>query len=73
MLDLTQVQLAELIEVAYHQAHKYKRRINRITAGRLYMIAQALGAEVGYFFAGAGTGNVPVLTPEQNALLELNR
>src|SRR6186713_3534592 len=52
MLGLTQQELAELIGVTYQQAHKYEKGINRIAAGRLYAIAQALGVEVGYFFAG---------------------
>jgi hypothetical protein len=35
MLGLTQQQLAELIWVAYQQAHKYERDTNRMAAGRL--------------------------------------
>src|SRR3954452_18813166 len=50
MLGLTQQQMAELIGVTYQQAHKYETGINRISAGRLYQIAQALGVEIGYFF-----------------------
>ena len=46
MLGLTQQQMAELIGVTYQQAHKYEKGINRIAAGRLYTIAQALGVEV---------------------------
>ena len=45
MLGLTQQQMAELIGVTYQQAHKYETGINRISAGRLYQIAQALGRE----------------------------
>ena len=47
MLGLTQHQMAELIGVTYQQAHKYETAINRISAGRLYQIAQALDVEVG--------------------------
>ena len=54
MLGLTQHQMAELIGVTYQQAHKYEKGINRVAAGRLYHIAQALGVEVGYFFEGLG-------------------
>jgi transcriptional regulator with XRE-family HTH domain len=42
MLRLTQQQMAELIGVTYQQAHKYEKGINRVSAGRLYHIAQAL-------------------------------
>ena len=52
MLGLTQQQLADLIGVTYQQAHKYERGINRISAGRLYEIAQELSVQVGYFFDG---------------------
>ena len=57
MLGLTQHQMAELIGVTYQQAHKYEKGINRVAAGRLYHIAQALGVEVGYFFEGLGRDN----------------
>ena len=52
MLGLTQQQLADLIGVTYQQAHKYEKGINRIAAGRLSGIAQALGVEIGYFYEG---------------------
>ena len=43
MLGLTQHQVSELIGITYQQAHKYEKGINRVAAGRLYQIAQALG------------------------------
>lgn len=52
MLGLTQQQLADLIGVTYQQAHKYERGINRVSAGRLFQIARALGVPVGSFFEG---------------------
>ena len=60
MLGLTQQQLADLIGVTYQQAHKYERAINRISAGRLFEIAQVLGVPVSYFFAGPRTGQRPL-------------
>jgi transcriptional regulator with XRE-family HTH domain len=50
-LGLTQQQLAELVGVTYQQMHKYETGTNRLSAGRLYQIAQALGADIGHFFA----------------------
>jgi transcriptional regulator with XRE-family HTH domain len=73
MLGLTQQQMAELIGVTYQQAHKYEKGINRIAAGRLFTIAQALGVEVSYFFAGMGDGTSFKPTPQQRMLLELTR
>jgi transcriptional regulator with XRE-family HTH domain len=52
MLGLSQQQMADMIGVTYQQAHKYERGINRISAGRLFEIAQALRVSVGFFFEG---------------------
>ena len=64
--------------MTYQQAHKYEKGINRISSGRLYQIAEALGVEISYFFAGAEPDHVeqPVtrqLVPQQRMLLELAR
>jgi transcriptional regulator with XRE-family HTH domain len=78
MLGLTQQQMAELIGVTYQQAHKYETGINRISAGRLYQIAQALGVEIGYFFEEVDPERRPKarsteMMPQQRMLLELAR
>jgi transcriptional regulator with XRE-family HTH domain len=78
MLGLTQQQMAELIGVTYQQAHKYETGINRISAGRLYQIAQALGVEISYFFEDVeperrGKVKAAELMPQQRMLLELAR
>ena len=78
MLGLTQQQMAELIGVTYQQAHKYETGINRISAGRLYQIARALGVDISYFFEDVDPGNgaaarVQELMPQQRMLLELAR
>jgi transcriptional regulator with XRE-family HTH domain len=73
MLGLTQQQTAELIEVTYQQAHKYEKGINRVAAGRLYNIGQALGVDVGYFFEGLYSEKALRATPQQRMLLELAR
>jgi transcriptional regulator with XRE-family HTH domain len=49
-LGMTQQRLAQLIGVAFQQAHKYEHGISRVTAGRLYFIASALEAPITYFF-----------------------
>jgi len=73
MLGLTQQQMADLIGVTYQQAHKYEKGINRVAAGRLYSIAQALGVEVGYFYEGLQTGGGFAPSPSQRMLLDLAR
>ena len=73
MLGLTQQQIAELIGVTYQQAHKYEKGINRVAAGRLYRIAQALGVEISYFFDGLQSADRAVRSPQQQMLLDLAR
>jgi transcriptional regulator with XRE-family HTH domain len=73
MLGLTQQQLADLIGVTYQQAHKYERAINRISAGRLFEIAQVLGVPVNYFFAGLEQDGDRSATPRERMCLELAR
>ena len=73
MLGLTQQQLAELIGVSFQQMYKYERGTNRVSSGRLYVIGQVLGVDVGYFFEGIGGDETFRPTQEQRLLLELAR
>ena len=74
MLGLSQQQLAQMIGVTYQQAHKYERGLNRISAGRLYEIAQVLGVPVSWFFDGLSHAAQPVeMTQRQRMCLELAR
>jgi len=73
MLGLTQQEMADLIGVTYQQAHKYERGINRISAGRLFAVAQILSVDVSHFFEGLGDVGGPDPTPKQRMLLELAR
>ncbi len=73
MLGLSQQQMAELIGVTYQQAHKYERGINRISAGRLFEIAQVLGVPVGSFYEGLESRRGADLTARQRMCLELAR
>ncbi len=74
MLGLSQQQLAVMIGVTYQQAHKYERGLNRISAGRLYDIAQVLNVPISWFFENmeieAATGE---MNPRQRMCLELAR
>lgn len=74
MLGLSQQQLARLIGVTYQQAHKYERGLNRISAGRLFEIAQVLQVPISWFFEGLDEGvPSPGLTVGQRRVLELAR
>jgi len=73
MMGLTQQQMADLIGVTYQQAHKSVRGINRVSAGRLYDIGQALGVQTGYFYDGLDSGNKSEVSQHQRMCLELAR
>lgn len=47
---LSRQQLANKVNVTHQQIAKYCRAENRVSAGRLAMIARALGKPVHYFF-----------------------
>lgn len=73
MMGLSQQQLAKMIGVTYQQAHKYERGLNRISAGRLFEIAQVLGVPVSWFFEGLAEGETQEMSHRQRMCLELAR
>src|ERR1700749_949465 len=73
MLGLTQQQLAEMIGVTYQQAHKYERGINRVSAGRLFVIARALSAPITYFYEGLREEGPRQIMPHQRMQLKIAR
>lgn len=52
MLGYTQEQLAAALEISYQQVQKYETGANRVSAGRLYQIAQRLEVSISHFFEG---------------------
>ncbi|TDL75980.1 XRE family transcriptional regulator [Palleronia sediminis] len=50
----TQQQLAERVGIRFQQIQKYETGTNRISASRLWDIAEALGVPIAFFFEGAG-------------------
>ncbi|WP_043367452.1 helix-turn-helix domain-containing protein [Belnapia sp. F-4-1] len=74
MMGLSQQQLARTIGVTYQQQHKYERGMNRISAGRLFAVAQTLGIEPAWFFEGmSAEAAVEEIPPRQRMQLELMR
>jgi transcriptional regulator with XRE-family HTH domain len=74
ILGLSQQQLAQMIGVTYQQAHKYERGLNRISAGRLYEIAQVLSVPISWFFEDMKAAGTPIeMNPRQRMCLELAR
>ncbi|MBL6081651.1 helix-turn-helix domain-containing protein [Belnapia sp. T18] len=73
-MGLSQQQLARIIGITYQQAHKYERGLNRISAGRLFSVAQALATEPAWFFDGLTADDaVEKLPSRQRMQIELMR
>jgi transcriptional regulator with XRE-family HTH domain len=53
---LSQTELADRIGVTFQQVQKYEKGVNRIGAGRLQRISEALEVPISFFF-GAGGGS----------------
>ncbi len=53
LLAMSQQRLGELLGISGQLVQKYEKGTDRIGAGRLYMVAKALGVTVGYFYEGA--------------------
>jgi len=54
VVGMTQQQLAEKIGIKFQQVQKYETGMNRVSASRLWDIAEALGVGVVFFFDGFG-------------------
>ena len=52
MLGMTQQQLAEKVGIKFQQIQKYETGMNRVSASRLWDIADALDVPVAFFFEG---------------------
>ena len=52
MTGTTQQQLAEVVGIKFQQIQKYETGMNRVSASRLWDIANALNVDVPFFFQG---------------------
>jgi len=72
MVGMTQQQLAERVGIKFQQIQKYETGANRISASRLWDIADALGVPVAFFFEGlraeAEAGDEPDMLADKEAL-----
>ena len=50
VLGISQAQLAQAVQLTFQQVQKYERGINRVSASKLYVIAQTLDVPIAYFF-----------------------
>ena len=52
MVGMTQQQLAEKVGIKFQQIQKYETGMNRVSASRLWDIAESLGVPINFFFDG---------------------
>ena len=52
MVGMTQQQLADRVGIKFQQIQKYETGMNRVSASRLWDIAEALTVPVSFFFEG---------------------
>ena len=52
LIGMTQQQLAEQVGIKFQQIQKYETGANRVSASRLWDIADTLGVPVSFFFEG---------------------
>jgi len=68
-------QLADSLGVTHQQLQKYEKGTNRISAGRLVLIANSLDKPVSYFYAGFDqtTEQEETITQHQRMCIEVSR
>jgi transcriptional regulator with XRE-family HTH domain len=64
LLGLTQQQLASAVGIRFQQIQKYECGANRISAARLWQLAEALEVAVAYFYDGLSEVQARSETPE---------
>jgi transcriptional regulator with XRE-family HTH domain len=67
LLGLTQQQLAQSVGVRFQQIQKYECGANRISAARLWQLAQALEVPTSYFYDGIAELSQPSPANDQPA------
>lgn len=67
LVGLSQEQLADAVCITFQQIQKYERGINRISASRLFGIANALSVPVSFFFEGLEGQTTPT-EPDRSGL-----
>jgi transcriptional regulator with XRE-family HTH domain len=58
MVGMTQQQLADKVGIKFQQIQKYETGMNRVSASRLWDIAETLGVTISFFFEGLTNGTL---------------
>ncbi|TNF23223.1 MAG: XRE family transcriptional regulator [Rhodobacteraceae bacterium] len=71
LVGKTQQQLAEHVGIKFQQIQKYETGANRVSASRLWDIADALDVPVSFFFEGFEERPATAAAPESNIPADL--
>ncbi|RTK92796.1 MAG: XRE family transcriptional regulator [Rickettsiales bacterium] len=73
-LGYSRQQLSEVIGVTHQQLQKYEKGTNRISVGRLALIAKALSKEISYFYEDLDNNDhEELITQHQRMCIEVSR
>lgn len=64
LTGMTQQKLAEMVGIKFQQIQKYETGANRVSASRLWDIADALDVPVSFFFEGLKEDGSEIVPPE---------
>jgi transcriptional regulator with XRE-family HTH domain len=64
LMGMTQRELAAHLGVGFQQVQKYETSEGRVSAARLYRLADSLKVPVGYFFAGLAADGAEAPSPQ---------
>ena len=70
---LSREHLAKKIDVTVQQLAKYENGTNRLSVGRLMLIANALSKDISYFYQDYINEQKPIITEAQRICTELSR
>ena len=68
MVGMTQQQLADKVGIKFQQIQKYETGMNRVSASRLWDIADALGVQISFFFEGLDAASAAARAVEGDIL-----
>jgi transcriptional regulator with XRE-family HTH domain len=69
MVGMTQQQLADKVGIKFQQIQKYETGMNRVSASRLWDVADALGVSIAFFFEGLADAQVAATTAMQGDMM----
>jgi transcriptional regulator with XRE-family HTH domain len=64
MIGMTQQQLADKVGIKFQQIQKYETGMNRVSASRLWDVADALGVTIAFFFEGLDEAREAAAAPD---------